>query len=135
MSIAKDKKQVNKAIKTITNIKSATKLVENIPEDGLFKAALLKAGLTEDFIADKLKEAMNAEITKVDDKIGKQFTMADNNVRLKAIEMWINVFGYKQIRTATQTGTKHLHLHGMSTKELDDAIRTIEIREDTEKGS
>lgn len=133
MSKAK-KKQVDKTINTIVNLKSATKLVTHVPSDGLFKAALIKAGLDEEFIADRLKDAMEATITKVDDKIGQQFIMPDNNIRLKAVEMWINIFGYKQ-QSKADAGTKHLHLHGMSSEELDNAITAAEVRETKKKGS
>lgn len=129
----KPKEQVEKVINTITNLKGATKLVEYVPNDGLFKQALLKAGLNEDFIADKLKEAMDATITKVDDKIGQQFIMPDNNIRLKAVEMWVNIFGYKNKGTS-EKGSKHLHLHGMSNEELDNAIRAIEDGKTEEEG-
>jgi hypothetical protein len=62
-------------------------------------------------------------------------TYKDMNIRLKAIEMWINIFGYKDKAKPPKIedrGQKHLHLHNVSKEELDAAIAAASVREDTQ---
>lgn len=129
-------KELTKVVNQIPNLKKATNTIKTIPQNNEFKLALLNNGITEKFVADRLREAMEATTTKVDDKQGKVYVNADNNTRLKAIEMWINVFGYKEInKTIPKEGSKHVHLHGLTKEELDNALRAASIGEDKKKRS
>lgn len=135
--VNKNIKQLSKAVANIKNIEKATNLVKTIPQSNEFKLALLNNGISEQFVAEKLKEAMEAVTLKIDDKRGLSFETPDNAIRLKAIEMWINVFGYREAAkpAIAKEGTKHVHLHGLSKEELDDAVRAASIGDDQKKGS
>lgn len=107
-----------------------------IQQDTMLQLALRKQGVDEDYIAEKLKDAMDARVIKMSangQATSKEYT--DMNIRLKAIEMWINIFGYKDKAKPPKIedkGDKHLHLHNIDKEELNAALAAASIREDTE---
>jgi len=142
----KDEKKVQKVTDSLVLLERMTsdnpRIAHNrnkdlvITKDSAFQVALKRAGVDEDYVAEKLKEAMNNEVIKMNaDGSPGAHKFKDMHIMLKAIEMWVNVFGYKEkakeaAKPTKDTSPKHLHIHGLSGEDLDAAIEAAEIRKD-----
>ena len=133
IEVLPEEKSISKAIARTKGYQGGDtdKAIMNLPTDTAFQLACREAGITEEYVAMKLKESIEASICKLDDKKGILHEFPDHKVRLKAIELWASISGIKTGTNKGKEGDKHIHLHGLTDEELDAKLRAAKIGEDS----
>lgn len=87
-----------------------------LPPAEKFKKMLKRIGLSEIYVARKIKDMMDANKVTIDRK-GDIHEAPDHSIRMKAIELYLSYYVPKE---DPKSDSNHLHLHG--EKQIDDLL-------------